>query len=277
MAAVFWFTIRQHLRLRRLWFTLLLLAGPAALVLLIRHFAHNMQYEHVWRRYQVPMVFMLFMIVLPLVSMLHGSALIGAEADSRTLVYLITRRLRRETVLIVRFAAVWILLTVLAVLAAVALHFCSIAGLDVARLNETASLTGDAAWRPAHDLLGYLGAIPFAVAAFLAVFTLFSLVFPRPLVVSLLYLIIGEMIVGNAPVQAQVYTISHQLRRMLNSSIPFLMDVLTPAPNRSLVEPLYVPGRTGVIPLLAVTLLALALAAVAVRTRELQPAKTSRE
>lgn len=277
MATLFWFTIRQAMRLRRLWFVVLLLAGPSGLVLLLRHFERGTDIERLWEHYHSPMVFLLFMIVLPLLCMLQGSALIGSETDGRTLVYLTTRRMRRETVLVVRFAAVWMMLTILALLAAVAFHFCAVGGLDIDGLNDDAGWAKARAWAPGHDLLGYLRAIPLAVGAFLAVFTLISLVVRRSLVTSLLYLVFVEMLVSNVPARAQVYTISHQLKRMMNASVPHLLDMLIPSHSRELVEPFYGPGKTGVVPLIGVILAALTLAGIAMRTRELQPAKTGRD
>jgi len=256
---------------------LLLLAGPSAIALLIRRFAYSMDIEDCWARYHSPMVYMLFMVVLPLVCTLCGSALIGSEVDGRTLVYQITRRSRRETVLLVRFAAVWLILTILAMLAVTAFHFCAVGGLDIEKLNDEGGWANARAWHPWQDLLGYVQTIPFTVAAFLGVFTLVSLVFRRPMVVSLIYLVFFEMSVGNAPMQAQVYTITHQIKRMMNASIPHLLDLFAQSHGRELVKQLYVPGRSGVIPLLIVTLLALILASIAMRSRELLPAKMTRD
>ena len=277
MVALFWFTIRQSLRLRKLWFVLLVLAGPCALALLIRHFEVTNQLEGVWKLYHIPMLFLFFMIGLPMVCMLYGSSLIGSEVDGRTLGYLTTRRMRRETVLLVRFAAGWLLLTVLAQLAVAAFHLCNLVGLDIDRLNAVADAAGDRPWEPWRDLFCYLRVVPFAVAAFLAVFTLLSLILRRPLIISLAYLVFLEMVVSNAPLKAQIYTITHQLRQMLKASIPNLLDAFPPFRSRAVIEALYPPGATGSIPLIIVVVAALALACVAMRTRELVPAKTGRD
>jgi hypothetical protein len=277
MAALFWFTIRQSLRLRKLWFVLLLLVGPCAIVLLIRHFDVTDRLEDVWKLYHIPLLFLFFMIVLPMICMLHGSALIGSEVDGRTLVYLTTRRMRRETVLLVRFAAVGLLLTVLGQLAVGVFHLCNIVGSDLDQLNAAADATGDHAWEPWRDLLCYLRVVPFAVAAFLAVFTLISLIFRRPLIISLAYLVILEMVVSNSPVRARLYTINHQLQQMLKASIPNLLDAFPPFRSREVIESFYPSGASGVITLILVIVAALALACAAMRMRELAPAKTGRD
>jgi ABC-2 type transport system permease protein len=277
MAALLWFTTRQHLRLRRLWFVLLLLVGPAGLALLVRFFEPPRQLDLLKKLYHAPMLFMLFMAVLPLVCMLHGAALIGSEVDGRTLAYLTTRRMRRETVLLERFAAVWLLITVLVELAAAAFHFCTVTGLDVDRLNAEAGVTADLAWRPWHDLLCYSPVLPVAVAAFLAVFTMISLVFRRPLVISILYLVVAELVVSNTPAKARIYTITHQLRLLSRAFMPNLLDVFTTPRNRTTIESFFPPDAIGVIPLIVVIFLALAIACLAIRMRELQPVKAGRE
>jgi ABC-2 type transport system permease protein len=274
MIALFWFTVRQNLRLRRLWFVLLLLTGPSGLALLIRYFGPSGRSHHLWDLYQGPILFVLLMAVLPLVCMLHGSTLIGAEVDGRTLVYLTTRRMRRETVLLVRVAAAWVALTALVELAVIAFHFCTLAGMDIDGSNAAAGLEAERAWNPAHDLLAYLRVIPLAVLVFLSLFTLISLVFRRPLIISIIYLVFVEMVASNAPVRAQIYTITHQVRQMLKASIPRLLSVLPPHHNRALIEPLYPPDATGYIPLIIIVAVTLMLACVAVRTRELVPART---
>jgi hypothetical protein len=103
---------------------------------------------------------------------------------------------------------------------------------------------------------------------------LISLVFRRPLIISIIYLVFVEMVASNAPVRAQIYTITHQVRQMLKASIPRLLSVLPPHHNRALIEPLYPPDATGYIPLIIIVAVTLMLACVAVRTRELVPART---
>ena len=82
--------------------------------------------------------------------------------------------MRRETVLLVRVAAAWLVLTALVDLAAIAFHLCMLTGVDIDRFNAAAGRAGDQAWNPVHDLLVYLRVIPLAVLVFLAVFTLIS-------------------------------------------------------------------------------------------------------
>ncbi|MCH9002753.1 MAG: hypothetical protein IIC02_09295, partial [Planctomycetes bacterium] len=106
IAALFLFTIRQTLSSRKIWLTILLLIAPSVLMLIIRNFAPP--FDHVrglWSIYHVFAQFLFIMGLVPLVCMVHGTALIGAEVEARTIVYLITRRMRRATVMLVKFFA----------------------------------------------------------------------------------------------------------------------------------------------------------------------------
>ena len=133
IATLFLFTIRQTLWSRKIWLSLLVLSGPSALLLLIRNLAqHSMQgVEPLWQMYHVMVQFFLVMGLIPLVCMIYGTALIGAEVESRTFVYLITRRMRRGTVLLVKFIATALVLAVLCDLALVSVHLCALAGRDL--------------------------------------------------------------------------------------------------------------------------------------------------
>ena len=98
MLTLLWFTVKQTLMQRKICLTLLLLAGPTVLVLLIRHFGSTTEFQTVWERFHGPVHMLVFMVVVPLVCMLYGSALIGADMDAGTIVYLLTRRMRRARV-----------------------------------------------------------------------------------------------------------------------------------------------------------------------------------
>ena len=276
MVALFWFTIRQCLRGRKLWLVALLLGAPCALALLMRHFEPPSGLTDIWEGYHGVMLSLMFMVVLPLLCMLYGSALIGSEVEGRTLVYLLTRRMRRATVLLVRFAAAVLVLVVLFGMAVLAFHLCMVVGADIEGLNSTAGLAPDRAWQPGRDLATYLGIIPLGVVAFLAVFTLISLVTARSLTISTLYIVIVEAVVANLPVRAQVYTITHQLRRSLTTFISRdLLQVV--GPPGEFQERLYPVGATGTIPLMMMVLVVMGLACILVSKRELMPARVARD
>ena len=265
IAALFVFTVRQTLWQKKIWLTVLLLCGPCALTLLMRTFAPA---RLVFERFHGPLLFYLFYFVIPLVCMLYGTALIGAEAESRTLVYLLTRRLRRATVLLVRYVATVCVLTGLFELAVLADYYCAVGGVDVE------AVTGRA-WSPLLELGGYLYVVPLAVASFLAVFTLIGLITSRALTFSIAYIVLVELIMGNLPVGVQSYTVSRHLRATLFAANPRLTTLFDINPET--LKLLYPPGSSGLGVLLVLSVLALAIACLAASVRELLPAKVARD
>ena len=92
MFALFCFTIRQFFGQRKLWLAAAMLLFPAVVVVLVRSVGGGHGAEHRWEMYHVLVQFVLIMLLMPLVCLLYGTALVGAEIEQRTLVYLTTRR-----------------------------------------------------------------------------------------------------------------------------------------------------------------------------------------
>ena len=271
IAALFNFTIRQTLVNRKIWLTLLVLAGPCALVILIRCFADPPpQGEDLWEMYHVLVQFFLVMGLIPLICLVHGTALVGADVESRTVLYLTTRRMRRATVFLVKFIATALVLVVLCDLGMIALH------LSVFIEQELPSTTAGASWDPGHDLRCYLWTIPMAVLGFLAVFSLIGFITARPLTLSVFYLVTFEIILSNLPVGVRVYSLLHYVRVTMTGVMPRLVRLYDELP-RELREELYPEGATGLPGLLAIVLVAVVLSAILMTIRELTPAKVSRE
>jgi ABC-type transport system involved in multi-copper enzyme maturation permease subunit len=266
MISLFLFTIRQNLLQRKIWLTILLLLFPTVLALVVRYLAEDRTLRDLWQMYHVLMQFLMFTMLMPLVCVLYGTALIGAEVEQRTLIYLTTRKLRRATVLLVRFAGTWLVLTVLFALALLLLHVCVTTGLGLA----------DAAfWKPALELRAYLMIAPAGVAGFLAVFTTISLVFARPLIISAIYMVTFEMMLANAPILACRLSITHPLRRTLLTWIPNVRELYDlPRDMQDLIYPPGVPGTWTVLCIIGALLL---IAGTLVSVRELVPAKVSRD
>ena len=275
LAALFGFTVRQTLRQRKLWVALMMVAAPCALALVIRY--HDAPvYRHLWQSYHVAMQFLLMTLILPLICILYGTSLIGAEVEERTLVFLLTRRLRRATVLLVRFAGVALVLAVLLMLAAVVLHFCTVGGLDVERVVLMTPLGDESkGWDPTHDLLCYLYVIPIAVVAYLSVFSLAGLVTSKPIPLSIAYYLILELMLGNLPITARVYTILHQLQALMVGAMPQVMR-LYELPDE-LPEEVFTGSGAEKWVLAAVVVLALGLCCALMSIRELLPSKIARE
>ncbi len=273
IAALFLFTIRQTLLSRKIWMTVLLLAAPSALLLLIRCFAPPLKSaKELWEMYHVLTQFFLIMGLVPLVCLVHGTALIGAEVEARTMVYLITRRMRRATVLVVKFAATALVLAVLCDLAMIAVHFSALGGRNMTSIIAQSDY-GD--WGPTGDLFCYLRVIPLAVLGFLAIFSLFGLLTAKPLSLSVLYLVTFELVLSNLPIRARVYTLLHQVRAIMAGPMPRVPDLYEL--SFEMRTELYAQNATAWPELLGVVLVAVILSCILVTLRELLPAKVSRE
>ena len=276
MFPLFRFTIRQMLLQRRIWLTLLLLAGPCAVALLIRFVApaedKYEKFQHLWQSFHGPAVFAMFMVVMPLVCMLAGTTLIGTEVESGTLVYLITRRMRRATVLLVRFAAAAVAMAIMIDLALAAIYCCATLGMDVPAMAKAAA---EGPWDPTADLLAYLLVAPLAVVAFLAVFTLISLLAAKPLAISIVYLTVVELVLSNIPLGVRAYSLSHHIRKTLFDAAPMAARMYDQGTET--MATFYPPGSTGTVTVCAVTAAALGLACFLMTVRELVPAKVARE
>jgi ABC-2 type transport system permease protein len=255
------------------WLSLLLLfVGPCGLALLIRRFDGLDDLEDTWAFYHAIIQMLTFNVVIPLSCILYGTALIGSEVEARTAVYLFTRRMRRATVLLVKFAAASLAMVVLVELAVLAQYACTVGGLDLASLDGAAQGQW---WKPAEDLIYYLTIAPMGVLAFGAVFVAISLLTARPLAASILYFVIVELVVSNLPLGARIYSVSHQLRRYMFAKIPQMGDFHDLSAEQ--VQMFFPPGSNGMVTLCALILAVLALACTLITVRELVPAKIAHE
>jgi ABC-2 type transport system permease protein len=274
IAALFFFTIRQMLRDAKFWAVAAVLLLPCALILTIRYFAPPIKsVEPLWEFYHSAVQFMFLMGLLPLACMIYGTGLIGAEAESRTIGYLITRRLRRRTVLLTKFIATALVLAMLGDAALAALHALTVTGHDWPSLAAKSGALAD--WNPMHDLSVYLGVTALGVVGFLAVFTLIGLLSAKPLALSVFYLVVFELVISNLPVGARAYSLIHQLRVTAAGAIPRLTKLFQ-LPDE-LTKRLYPAGGSGVPPALMIVGAALLIAFVLVTIRELTPAKVARD
>jgi len=273
ITALFLFTIRQTLSSRKIWLTILLLVAPSVLLLILRNFAPPIDNARdQWEIYHVFSQFFFIMGLVPLVCMVHGTALIGAEVEARTIVYLITRRMRRATVMLVKFAATALVLAIACDVAMISLHYCMLAGRDIPSLLAGTSL---ADWNPSNALRCYLYVIPIAVLSFLAIFSLIGLVSARPLALSVIYFVTVELVLSNMPVRARIYSVMHQLRVMMAGAMPGVSK-LYELPTE-LRQELYYEDASALPQILGIVLTALILSAILMTYRELVPAKISRD
>ncbi|MBI1825778.1 MAG: hypothetical protein HY287_12975 [Planctomycetes bacterium] len=274
MTALFFFTISQMLRDAKFWVMGIVLLLPSVLALVIEHFApprHSL--EPAWDLYHGLLQYMFLMGLVPLTCMLYGTGLIGAETESRTIGYLITRRLRRSTVILTRFVATALVLTLLCDVAATAIHISIMSGVNWQAL--AAHLGQFAAWSPMHDLTVYWCVIALGVLGFLAIFSLIGLLTAKPLALSVIYMVVFELIIGNVPAGARVYTLMHQLRVTAVGAIPGLKVLFALPPE--LTARLFSANGSGITQVLIISAVALTLACVLITVRELTPSKVARD
>ena len=276
IAALYTMTARQTLLNKRIWVAVFLMVLPCGLTMLLRKFAIDGAFgPDAWEMYHIPIQFVLITAVLPMVCMIYGTALIGSEIESRTIVYLLTRRMKRATVLLVRFAAVATVLAVLFDLAVVVHYFCSTLGWDPAVLDgATGPWARVSGWEPLADLLTYLWVVPIGVVTFLAVFTVVGFT-SKPMSLSITYIVILELITGNLPFGVRVYTISHQLRASMVAAIPRLVEVYELP--QAVVEAIYPPGQSRLLHLAIIVAIALVAACLVMTTRQLVGTRIARE
>jgi len=274
IAALFLFTIRQMLRDAKFWAVAAALFLPCALALLIRRFHPPINdLAPAWHLYHGLSQFMFLMGLLPLACMIYGTGLIGSEAESRTIGYLITRRLRRRTVLLTKFVATALVLIVVCGVAAAAIYASVVCRLDWQSLAPKSAALAD--WNPAQELMVYLNITVLGVIGFLAIFSLIGLLTAKPLAMSVFYMVVVELVIGNLPARARAYSLIHQLRVTAAAAIPRLVELFE-LPS-DLGAQLFPAHGSGVPEVLIVSGAALFLACVLVTARELTPSKVARD
>ncbi len=275
LLALFGFTIRSTLLARKLWAVLIMLAAPSMLLVLIRLVEEDAisKGRELWEAYHVMNQFLILMVAVPLVCMVYGVSLISAEVESRTFVYLVTRRMRRATVFLIKYVATACVLALLCDAGAVSVYFATFSGVDL-----PVPVAGNPAlgqWNPTHELMVYLAVIPAAVCGFLALFAMVGLLARKPLGVSAFYWVMVELILSNMPTGARVYSLLHPLRLMMIREMPGV-TALYELPQ-DLLNRVYRPDQSGLIPLLIVILVSAGITAWAVSVRELLPTKVSQD
>ena len=117
-----WFLLRSALRdslyPRRLLITALLVALPAIVALVMRALAPADSF-HPIDIYSQIVNRMVFLFILTLLSVVHGTGALSREIEGRTIVYLLTRPMPRWRILLAKAISAWIVVSVTAGLASV--------------------------------------------------------------------------------------------------------------------------------------------------------------
>jgi ABC-2 type transport system permease protein len=141
--------------------------------------------------------------VLPLAALFYATSLIADEVDGKTLTYLLTRPLRRESILAGKFAA-YVVTTLVMTLPATVITFFL--------LVTARGFAGTGAAVP--DLFRDLGAIAVTLISYGALFTLLGVLLRRPMIPGLLFLFVWEL-VANLPGYLPRFTLTAWLRSLI--------------------------------------------------------------
>ena len=88
-------TLRSLLDRRRFWLMVLLAAAPVVMTLVVTLFADRMFGEGIYRQ-------LIVRTVLPLVALVFGTAALGTELDDGTIVFLLTKPIRRARIVLAK-------------------------------------------------------------------------------------------------------------------------------------------------------------------------------
>jgi len=111
--------LHDLLRPRRVAVAVLLIAGPALIGLLVR-LATRGHFDGA-ATYAALASLLVFGFVLPILAVVFGTGVISQEMEQKTIVYLLTRPVPRWRILLAKFAAAWVVTSVTAILATLAL------------------------------------------------------------------------------------------------------------------------------------------------------------
>jgi ABC-2 type transport system permease protein len=198
LAALFWLTLRQQARGRRLIVLALLFALPAALAVLVRSFSRGVSEDVL----QTTLIFYLIPQALaPLAALLYATGAIQDEVEEQTLTYLLVRPLPRAALYVTKLLAALVTTSLLAAAGTTVVY--------VAVYWGTPQLWGDV-------LPGRVAkaAALFALAqvGYCSVFGIISLITRQSLIAGVAYIVAIEGILANWPFILRELTVMYYFR-----------------------------------------------------------------
>jgi ABC-2 type transport system permease protein len=130
--------------------------------------------------------------LLPLVALVVGTAVLGAEIDDGTAVHLLSKPVRRSRIVLGKLLAAWLVTTVTVVLSALVSGWIGLGGVAGEGL-----------------LPGFAVALTFGALAYCALFLMLSLVTSRALIVGLVYVLVWEGLVNGFLSGTRLLSIRH--------------------------------------------------------------------
>ena len=269
IVSLFWFSVKQVINDRKMFLSIFLLTIPSGIAIIYRVIPREHGYFSPWQLYHATLQYILIGGVALLVCMLYAPSVLNSEAETGTLVHLFTRRLRRSTVLVVRFVAAVFALSILFSLSVIGFHICFTWGVDQVALGS--GWIGEQPWK---DTLTYMYCSPLICSAFLSVFLAINLVTSRAMIVAGIFLI-GEISAAHLPADARVYTVSHQLRRAMVSLNERLVESFH-LHARDL-EVCFPQGANGFGVLSSIIIVSLVISGLCVTMKEMVPKRITKD
>lgn len=176
---IYKFALRDFLRIRRLWLWALLIGLLGAITLVLGTVPGDQSPSRIYNLVSGMMVFH----ALALLAAIFSSAIVSAEIEQKTIVYLVTRPVPRWKLLLFRAFAAMTVVAVLSTVALIVVSLCSYKGQFLANPYLFRDLKG----------------IVLGSAVYTGIFTLMSLWLNKPMVASLAYAFGWEIVVPNIP------------------------------------------------------------------------------
>lgn len=252
------YAFREMVRRRRLLALGVLMVLPALLLIAVR-MLHGGILEPAGL-FSLLLGDFLIPFLIPVVAMAFGASAIGEPIEDGTLVYYWTRPIRRQALYLGRVVAAQLVAAGLIILSE-ALCFATLAFGGF----------GPVTWEFVRLYLAGGAVAVLGTAVYTALFACFGTGFKRPLVASLVFVLVWEPLVAGIPQRIQEWTIRFHLRNLITwpeTPATDLRGILAGMFNRALSRP-EVPDLRSILVLVAVVVAASLIGIFLLGRREL--------
>jgi ABC-2 type transport system permease protein len=201
--ALFWLTVRQHCRARRLFVLAALFLMPAAIAVGARYTEGTLS-KQALKTSDLEFALLLTLIphaLAPLAALLYASGMIQDEIEDQTLTYLLVRPLPKWSIYLSKFLATLFVTTALAGFFTLVTYLAIYLGRPEASLELILGRAGKG-----------LVILTLSLFAYCAVFGFMSLVAKRSLVAGVAYIIIFEGLLANIDFAVRRLTVMYYFR-----------------------------------------------------------------
>lgn len=188
---VFRLTMRQLMGRGRTILMLVLALLPLLLAIIVR-IASPEDYEN--QRFVARALYQGFVVtlILPLVSLVYGTAVLGAEIEDGTAVYVLSKPIPRSQIVLAKLAAAWLA------------TFVTVAGCAL-----LAALVGIAGAADDGIIIGFTIGLAFGALAYSALFLFLSVLTSRALIAGLAYVFIWEGLINGLFTGTRLLSVRH--------------------------------------------------------------------